>query len=66
MRIQPEALENQIVEVLSRSKPHDGSPQNMRFLENQEVGEILLNPEMGQKVRFWNEDGHENGNFLTI
>jgi hypothetical protein len=38
----------------------------MRFLENQEVSEILFNPEMGQKVRFWNEDGHELDNCLTI
>ena len=66
MRIQPKALEIQIGEDLPRSKPRDGSHQNIRFLENQEVGEILLNPEMGQKVRFWNEDGHELANCLTI
>ena len=42
------------------------APQNLRFLENQEVGEILLNPEMGQKVRFGNEDGHEMDKVLAI
>ena len=29
-------------------------------------GEKVLNPEMDPKVRFWNEDGHELANCLTI
>ena len=38
----------------------------MRFLENQEVGEILFNPEMGQKAKFGNEGGHEVDKVLAI
>ena len=38
----------------------------MRFGEIQKVNEILLNPEMGEKGRFGNEDGHEMDKVLAI
>ena len=66
VRIQPKTLEIQIVEDLSRSKPRDAPPKNLRFLENQEEVSILLHPEMGQKARFGNEHGHEMDKVLAI
>ena len=63
MRIQLKASEFQIVEDLSRSKPHDRFPPKYEILLNRE---ILLNPEMRQKVRFGNEDGHDIHKILTI
>ena len=29
-------------------------------------GQKVLNPEMGQKVTFWNEDGHDMDKVLVI
>ena len=36
------------------------------YLVEIKYGQKVLNPEMGQKVRFWNEDGHEMDKVLVI
>ena len=36
------------------------------YLVEIKYGHKVLNPEMGKKVRFWNEDGHEMDEVLAI
>ena len=36
------------------------------YLVEIKYGQKVLNPEMDQKVRFWNEDGHEMDKVLAI
>ena len=43
-----------------------GSPQNTKSLENQGSVEILLNPEMGNKVKFANENGPEIDKVISV
>ena len=36
------------------------------YLVETNYGQKVLNPEMGQKVRFWKEDGHEMDKVLAV
>ena len=55
-----------VTEYISRLNTEFSLVRKYGYWVEIKYGQKVLNPEMDQKVRFWNEDGHEIDNCLTI